>query len=279
MFLEIFGLKPEDLSDWEGDEPEKENTDELLLLKKRREEKLSTYFVQKAFSMDTMLYPVSAITAVGYMFVAALFVWSNQSPIQFTGPGSLGYMAFILTFGPYFLVKSFSSLTAYWGKVSADEIWVTQQCWFSYAFGAIVGIFDAMREHLTGRGLSWGVTGEAERRNWLEYFNMTIVFLLVTGIVWRFVWVLFIVDPYFRAAQILIAFGGIFFAGTVIFQMWPMVSMSIYERLFNAAFKGDEKQELALIHIPTQFVYIVLLIIVIIVGIVLGDSKYNPCAT
>eukprot|EP00339_Tiarina_fusa_P015065 CAMPEP_0117016706 /NCGR_PEP_ID=MMETSP0472-20121206/13146_1 /TAXON_ID=693140 ORGANISM="Tiarina fusus, Strain LIS" /NCGR_SAMPLE_ID=MMETSP0472 /ASSEMBLY_ACC=CAM_ASM_000603 /LENGTH=227 /DNA_ID=CAMNT_0004720863 /DNA_START=85 /DNA_END=764 /DNA_ORIENTATION=+ len=212
-----------------------------------------------------MTYPISAITAIGYMLVALLFVWTAVAPITFTT--RYGYFAFIFTFVPYFAAKFLSSITAYTGKVEPDEIWVAQQVWFGYAFPAVVGIIDALRQQFTGKGLSWGVTGEAERRNWLEYFNVFVVFALSIGILFR------VVHMFLYVETSLIDMGAIFFAGTIVYQMWPMVSMSLYEWVYNIALDSTERDELVRFKIPTYIIYVVLLLMVIGIGLLFPEEE------
>ena len=131
-----------------------------------------------------------------------------------------------------------------------------------------------MRERVTGVGLKWGVTGEAgePRNNWLEYFNMGIVLLLTIGIIYRLVHMLF-----FSTAQtVLVDFGAIFFAATIVFQMWPMLSMSLYEMFRNSNVEKDQQKELHRFKIPTFVSYCVILMIVLAIGLV---AEPPSCAT
>lgn len=265
LLLKFFGLQEGEEAEFHpGLEPEKEETDSFRL-KMLREDKIIHTIVQKAFSIDTMTYPLSAITAIGYMFVALIFVMTAIAPLTFTT--QYGYWAFIFTFVPYFAGKFLTSFTAYTGKVDADEIWIAQQVWFGYAFCAVVGIFDALRQQFTGRGLSWGVTGEAERRNWLEYFNVIMVFLLCVGIAIR------TINMFVHVETSLIDMGAIFFAGTIVYQMWPMVSMSLYEWIYNTALDPSERDELKRFTIPTYVVYVILLILIIAVGVTIETPQ------
>ena len=259
--MKIFGLQP-------GDESVLDV--ELQPLREECEKSPQSLFenvVLRLFSADIMLYPISAITAIGYMFVALIFVWTAIAPLTFTG--KFGYWSFVFTFLPYFMAKFFSSVTAYTGKVSMDEIWNAQEVWFGYAFAAVIGILDAVRQHFTGKGLSWGVTGEAERRNWLEYFNVIIVSGLSFGIIIRLLH-LFLVPT-----SALVDIGAIFFASTIAYQMWPMVSMSLYEWTHKHDEDDDELNEgedLKRITVPTYLIYVVLLAVVIGIGLIGQES-------
>ena len=253
-------MKVDEESSFEaGLEPIREETDSLQVLVKR-EHRILNSIVQRCFSADTMLYPISAITAVCYMFVALIFVWTAIAPITFTST-RFGYWAFVFTFLPYFLAKFIGSFTAYSGKVNSEEIWIAQQVWFGYAFPAVIGIIDAVRQHFTGKGLSWGVTGEAERKNWLEYFNVAVVSGLVIGIAIRMLHLFIFIEA------ALVDLGAVFFAGTIVFQMWPMVSMSLYEWINNAPKEEKDKEDLKRFTVPTYVAYVFLLLVVIGIGL------------
>jgi len=267
LIMRLFGPPPQcELVFQPGLEPLPEDTSALTEKKKTRDDRITTEFMRKMFSLDTMLYPISAVTAICYMFVALLFVWTAKSPLTFTHWPY--YWAFLFTFVPYFLVKFFCSLSAYSGKVDSEEIWISQQVWFGYAFSATFGIFDACRERLTGKGMSWGVTGESERRHFLEYFNLFMVAALCLGIVVRLIHMLF----HFTESP-LVDFGAIFFAGTIAFQMWPMVSMSLFEWIKNSAASEDEKQDMHRFEVPTYIIYIIALLLVIALGVIADNCS------
>lgn len=216
------------------------------------------------YALDTKLYPVSAITAICYMFVALLFVWSKQAPITFTAT-RFGYTVFLFTFVPYFLAKVFGNQIAYSGRVSSDDIWISQQTWFSFAFPAVFGIFDACRERATGKGTAWIATGSNARRSNLEYFNMFMFIALILGIFVAFVSMF---SATASTQDLLVDFGAIFFAGTIVFQMWPLVSMSLYEYTRDPT----QAKSFGRFEIPTFFAYIIFLAAVIGVGL-LGTGE------
>lgn len=145
-----------------------------------------------------------------------------------------------------------------------------QEVWFSYAFAAMVGIWDAFKERLTGKAGKWGVTGEGGSRNSnLEYFNIFVVVVLAIGIIFRLVHMLF----FATSTSALVDFGATFFAATIVFQMWPMVSMSLYEMFHNANVDKESQKELHRFKIPTIVTYCVVLIIVITIGAVADNGE------
>eukprot|EP01094_Clydonella_sp_ATCC50884_P008790 TRINITY_DN18344_c0_g1_i1.p1 TRINITY_DN18344_c0_g1~~TRINITY_DN18344_c0_g1_i1.p1 ORF type:complete len:543 (-),score=222.60 TRINITY_DN18344_c0_g1_i1:765-2255(-) len=209
---------------------------------------------QLIFKIDTMTYPISGATALLYMAVALIFAFSGQGPIFFSNNN---YIALLYTFIPYYSLKILASLVSYAGNVRADDVWRAQEIWFSYAWVALLGMFEAV-----SGSSGWGLTGTNARTNRLEWFNMIMVLLLSVGILVRFV--VFLLD----SASDLLDLGALFFAATIVIQMWPMVSMSLYERVVNAYLDEEDIEELHRAEIPTYLIYG----FIIIIGIVVSES-------
>lgn len=150
-------------------------------------------------------------------------------------------------------------------SVKSSSVWVAQEVWYSQAFTAFLGILDALYEKFLGTGLTtWKVTGEATRTTSIEYFNIVVSALLFFGIVVRLI--VFLASPSNR----LLAIGSAFFAGVILVQLWPMVSMSLYELLINEYKPPDEKKELGRFKIPNWLAFTVILFVGISAGVLLA---------
>jgi cellulose synthase (UDP-forming) len=218
---------------------------------------------RKFFFVDTMAWPFSAVTAIFYMIVAFIFVVTAEAPISFLKTPLL-YRAFLITFLPYFALRLIFQYLSYHG-VNAQDVWVSQEIWFSYSFASVYGIIDALKEQITGKGLGgWGVTGEGTRSSKLEYPNVIVVFVLILVIIIRAI--LFAISSNRTPVEA----ASIFFAGTIIFQMWPVTSASIYEWINNAHLTPEDKVDLKRYEIPKYIIFAFLIIFFVIVGQLLG---------
>jgi len=201
-----------------------------------------------------MLYPFSAVTAMFYMIIAFLFLVAAESPLNFTRP-PFSYKAFLVTFLPFFLLKSISTYLSY-NRVNSNDVWVAQEVWFSFSFAAFWGILDAFKESITGTGLGgWGVTGEGKRSSNMEWFNTVTLFVLSITVFIRFL--IFLTDPKGNITVI----AAVFFSMTVIIQMWPMVGTSLYEWVHNSHLAVDEKVDLHRYEIPNYILFYFILIV------------------
>jgi len=213
-----------------------------------------------AYALDTMLYPFSAVTAIFYMIIAFLFLVSSEAPLNFTRP-PFTYRAFLVTFLPYFVLRFCATYLSY-NRVHADDIWVAQEVWFSFSFAAFWGILDAFKELTTGTGLGgWGVTGEGKRSSNMEWFNTVVMFVLGITIFIQFV--IFLSNP----ANNITVIAAIFFASTIVLQMWPMVSTSLYEWVHNSNLPIDEKVDLHRYEVPNYIVFSFVLILGVIISV------------
>jgi len=162
----------------------------------------------------------------------------------------------LYTFLPYYMLKILANLISYAGAVRGDDVWRAQEVWFSYAWVSFLGTLEA----LSG-STGWGLTGGAARTNNLEWFNIGAVAVLSASIIVRFVMFLF-------SSSSLMNLGAIFFASTIVVQLWPMVSLSLYERIVNRQLDPDNIEELQRIEIPNYLIYAA----AIIVGIVMSET-------
>jgi len=165
-------------------------------------------------------------------------------------------LALLYTFLPYYLFKIGANLLSYAGSVRGEDVWRAQEAWFSYSWVSFLGLVEAV----TGSS-GWGLTGGADRTNNLEWFNLIAILALAISILVRFI--LFLANQ-----EGLLELGAIFFAGTVLLQMWPMASMSLYERVVNTQLPEDDIEELRRAEIPTYLLYA----FAVVIGIVISES-------
>jgi len=168
---------------------------------------------------------------------------------------------FLVTFVPYFLARFFGIYFAYDG-VDTHQIWVAQQAWFSYAVCSLSGIIDAIQEAITGKAMKgWTATGEGKRVSSIELVNVFILLVLVIAIVVQFV--KYVINP-----GDLNIVAAIFFSGTIVIQMWPMVSATIYERIYNMHLRPEERLDLQRLEFPNYVIYFFAVILSFIVSYV-----------
>jgi len=212
------------------------------------------------YALDTMLYPFSAMTAIFYMIIAFLFLVSGDAPLNYNRP-PFSYQAFLVTFMPYFILKFVATYLAY-DRVNSQDVWVAQEIWFGYSFASFFGVIDAFNESITGSAIGgWGVTGEGKRSSKLEWFNTAVLLVLGLAILIRFL--IFLIAPTQNITEI----AAIFFASTVVIQMWPMVSTSLYEWVHNSQLPVDEKVDLHRYEIPNYIIFTAVLILGIVVSV------------
>jgi len=245
---------------WEKENPfELDTPQDIRNFGVPEDQRKSRNFFRVMFFWDTMMYPFSAVTAIFYMLVGLIFLITGEPPINFTRE-PFDFKAFLYTFLPYFLLKFLTNYLSY-NKVKADDIWVSQEIWFGYSFASLIGVIDAFKEQITGKSLGgWGVTGEGKRSSNLEWFNLIVCLLMVLIIIVRFV--VFLLDP----SQV-VSIAAIFFSITIVIQMWPMVSTSLYEYLRNAVRARDDVVDLHRFEIPNYVIFTGLLIGVILISV------------
>jgi len=225
------------------------------------------HFFRVDYMIDTMMYPFSAVTAILYMVVAFIFLIGGAAPLEFERP-PFRYRAFLITFVPYFICRFLSNYLSY-NKVSADDVWVAEEIWYSYSFASLYGIIDAFKEEFTGTGIGgWGVTGEGKRTGNLEWANVLVVFGLLILIIIRFGFFLF-------AAANLIYIAAMFFGGGIVIHMWPIVSTTLYEYLYNNHLPADEKVDLRRFEVPAYIMFAA----VIVVSVLLSQFAYPQFST
>jgi hypothetical protein len=157
---------------------------------------------------------------------------------------------------PYYCLKILANLLSYAGSVRGQDVWRAQEAWFSYSWVSFLGLVEA----ITGSS-GWGLTGGADRTNNLEWFNLLAILALSLSILVRFI--LFLVHD-----SNLLELGALFFAATIVLHLWPMASMSLYERVVNSQLPEEEIEELHRAEIPTYLIYA----FAVIIGIVISES-------
>jgi cellulose synthase (UDP-forming) len=216
-------------------------------------------FMLTFYAIDTMTWPLSAISALLYMFCALVFVYCAEPPLEPHDPFDIS--SFLWVFLPYLCLRMANNLIALQG-VKSSSVWVAQEVWYAQAFTAFLGILDALYEKFLGTGLTgWKVTGEGTRTTAIEYFNVVVALLLFFGVIIRLI--VFLADDSDR----LISFGSAFFASIILVQLWPMVSMSLYELLVNEYKPADEKKELGRFKIPNWLGFTAVLCVGISAGV------------
>jgi cellulose synthase (UDP-forming) len=223
---------------------------------------------RKFYFFDTFSWPFSALTAMFYIIIAFIFLIAAKAPIYFMRDPLL-YRSFLLTFLPYFTMKLIFQYLAY-HKVNAQDVWVAQENWFAYGFASVYGIIDAVKELVTGTGLGgWGVTGEGTRSSNQEYFNVVVVFGLLLCMLIR--GILYLLNPDRDPVEA----ASIFFAATIVIQMWPVTSTTVYEWINNAHLTKEDKVDLKRYEIPKYLIFAVFIIFTILIGQLLnvGDAK------
>lgn len=212
-------------------------------------------FVRAMFALDSTLYPFLGVSAYLYIIVAVAYLATAQAPIRPRNITDLG-SAFIL----YYSVRYIAFYSAF-ASVSSVDVLRSQQTWFSYNVCHVMGVVDALN---TNGRMGWVAnTGERNRRHWMEWVNVTLCGLLMFMIVYRLI--RFITDGGCSPWN---AVGSVFFGAYIVFNMHPMASISLNERLSSAS---DEEKEHKPIKIPVP--------IVISVGTILGVGFLSAWTT
>lgn len=215
-------------------------------------------FVRAMFWLDSTLYPFLGIAAYMYIFVALWYLFSGQAPID---PESFVDLAsaFVL----YYLIRYIAFYSAF-TEVAYIDILRSQETWFSYNVCHVIGMWDA----LMGQKMSWVAnTGQRSRRNWMEWVNVTLVVVLVTGIITRIVLFLY-PDDGCRPWETL---GALMFGSYLAVHMFPMAAISLSERVYG--YKDDEIARG--VELPLPIIYSSLTILGVLV---LARWSATPCA-
>lgn len=184
-------------------------------------------FVRAMFALDATLYPFLGVSAYLYIIVSISYLGTAQAPIA---PESIATLAgaFIV----YYSVRYITFYAAFAG-VSSVDVLRSQQTWFSYNVCHVMGVIDALNS--SGR-MGWVAnTGERNRRHWMEWVNIAICGLLMAMITYRLV--AFLLEGGCSPWNTL---GAVGFGAYILFNMYPMASISLNERLSSAS---DEEKE------------------------------------
>eukprot|EP00172_Hildenbrandia_rubra_P003699 Plantae.Rhodophyta-Hildenbrandia_rubra.ctg6220.p1 GENE.Plantae.Rhodophyta-Hildenbrandia_rubra.ctg6220~~Plantae.Rhodophyta-Hildenbrandia_rubra.ctg6220.p1 ORF type:complete len:710 (+),score=116.14 Plantae.Rhodophyta-Hildenbrandia_rubra.ctg6220:235-2130(+) len=196
--------------------------------------------VRGMFWLDSTLYPLLGIAAYMYVFVAIYYLYTAQAPIS---PRSLVSLAG--AFVTYYSIRYVAFYTAFW-DVSYLDIFRGQETWFSYNIAHVVGMYDAFSKNAK---LGWVAnTGQRERRNWMEWFNITMLAMVLIGMVFRLIAFLAI-DGGCQPWQ---SFGALFFGYYIAAHLWPMCSISLNERFSSRS--SDAKMGKTL-RVPVPLIY------------------------
>lgn len=180
-------------------------------------------FVRFMFALDATLYPFLGVSAYLYVFVALYYLGTGEAPIA---PNSIAELAgaFIV----YYSLRYIAFYSAFW-DVSMVDILRGQQTWFSYNVCHVVGVYDALNSNSR---LGWVAnTGERNRRSWMEWVNIFVTLIIALLVIFRFVAFLAI-DGGCRPWN---SIGAIFFGLYILVHLYPMVAISVNERLSSAS--------------------------------------------
>lgn len=203
-------------------------------------------FVRGMFALDATLYPFLGVSAYLYIIVSIAYLITAEAPIA---PHRISDLA--SAFMMYYTVRYITFYAAYTG-VSPVDVLRSQQTWFSYNICHVMGVIDAL--NVNGR-MGWVAnTGERNRRNWMEWVNIGICGFIGLMIVYRLI--AFLVTGGCSPWN---TFGALFFASYILFNMWPMASISLNERFSSAS---DEEKEHKPLSVPVP--------ILISIGTILG---------
>lgn len=215
-------------------------------------------FVRLMFALDSTLYPFLGVSAYLYMIVAIAYLGSGEAPIA---PDSIVNLA--SAFMMYYSVRYITFYAAFAG-VSSVDVLRSQQTWFSYNVCHVMGVIDAL--NVNGR-MGWVAnTGERNRRSWMEWVNIGICFLMAAMVVFRLI--SFLASGGCSPWN---TFGAVFFGAYILFNLWPMASISLNERLSSAS---DEEKEHRPLSVPVPVMISVGTIVG--VGFLAGWAK-TPC--
>lgn len=204
-------------------------------------------FVRVMFALDASLYPFLGVSAYLYIVVSVAYLATAEAPIRPENIRDL-VSAFIL----YYLIRYITFYAAFAG-VSHVDVLRSQQTWFSYNVCHVMGVFDAL--NVNGR-MGWVAnTGERNRRHWMEWVNIVLCLLMMIMILFRLIAFLTIGGGCAPWNTI----GAVFFGSYILFNMYPMASISLNERLSSAS---DEEKEHKPLRVPVP--------VVISVGTILG---------
>lgn len=189
-------------------------------------------FVRGMFALDSTLYPFLGVSAYLYIIVSIAYLITAKAPIAPDSLVDLG-SAFML----YYAIRYITFYSAFAGVASIDVL-RSQQTWFSYNICHVMGVIDAL--NVNGR-MGWVAnTGERNRRSWMEWINIVICIIIAFMIGFRLV--SFLVTGGCSPWN---SFGAIFFGAYILFNMWPMASISLNERLSSASNSEKEHKGLS----------------------------------
>lgn len=195
--------------------------------------------VRGMFALDSTLYPFLGVSAYLYMIVAISYLATGQAPIS---PESITSLA--AAFVMYYCIRYITFYAAFAG-VSSVDVLRSQQTWFSYNVCHVMGVVDAL--NVNGR-MGWVAnTGERNRRNWMEWVNIFLSFLMAFMVIFRlaaFLWI----DGGCRPWNTV---GAVSFGAYILFNLYPMASISLNERFSSAS---DEEKEHKTLSVPTPLV-------------------------
>lgn len=193
----------------------------------------NNWFVRAMFALDSTLYPFLGTSAYLYIITAVAYLATGEAPIA---PESIANLA--AAFITYYCIRYIAFYAAFAG-VNMVDVLRSQQTWFSYNIAHVMGVFEALN---TGKQLGWVAnTGERNRRHWMEWVNIGLCVLMSAMICFRFIAFLAIDGGCAPWNSI----GAIGFGFYILFNLWPMASISINERWSTADDEEKDHQTLS----------------------------------
>jgi cellulose synthase/poly-beta-1,6-N-acetylglucosamine synthase-like glycosyltransferase len=216
--------------------------------------------VRAMFWLDSTLYPLLGLAAYMYIFVALYYLFAGQAPID---PTSLASLAG--AFVTYYSIRYVAFYTAFY-DVSSVDILRSQETWFSYNICHALGMYQALNQ---SSKFGWVAnTGQRARRTWMEYVNIVIVFLVSVGILFQVTWFL----TRGGGCEPWQSFGAVLFGLYILIHMWPMVSISLNERLAGNKQKDDEMPKPFAVPLPLLYSALTILAVLL-----LATWAKTPC--
>ena len=181
--------------------------------------------MKSVFWIDSLINPFGSFSALFSIIIVTFYLYTGRPPINLTDASKL--MSFVI----FQIVRTMLSNIAS-AAVQNQDLFRSNQTWFSYAFANLIAVLEATQWAITGKDGNWSNTGAGSLLNWLEIPNMVVVFgLIPLGGILAFVR-FFETDVWLSPWN----FFSCLFAGYYIYyMMYPMARMSVDEHFHISA--------------------------------------------
>ena len=180
---------------------------------------------KSAISIDSLVNPIGSFSALFSIIIVAFYLYTGRPPINLTDTSKL------VSFVVFQIVRTMVTNIAS-AAVQNQDLFRSNQTWFSYAFANLIAMMEATQWAITGKDGNWSNTGAGSMLNWLEIPNMVVVFgIIPLGVILAFVR-FFETDVWLSPWN----FFSCLFAGYYIYyMMYPMARMSVDEHFHISA--------------------------------------------